>query len=305
MIKYGLLLIFSLFLHSVAGQEKKTVTYFQNDSIKLDLDLYIPKNKSDKKLPLVIFAHGGGFSGGERTSADSFCKYASESGFITATISYTLYMKGRKFSCDGQLTEKVKAIRIAVSEMWQATAYLLEHSEKYKIDTSKVFLAGISAGAEMGFHAAFWDYETMNLFSSNIPGNFKYAGFIGGSGAIMDLNLITLKNNIPMLLYHGNGDNTVPYAAAAHHYCKTDASGWLMLFGSYSVYQHLLTINESAALITYCGGGHEYSGHLFEKNPAPIITFINDVVAQKKFQSHVIVPTGKRNERSSAFHFCD
>jgi len=300
----GFLLAF-LFANSIQAQEMKTVTYFQNDSIKLDLDIYLPKNKDNKKLPVVLFAHGGGFSGGDRKSAESFCKYTANNGYIAVSMSYTLYMKGRKFSCDGQLTEKVKAIRIAVSEMWQATSFLIANADKYHIDTTKIFAAGISAGAEMGFHAAFWDYKTMNLFSSNLPENFKYAGFIGGSGAIMDLNLINEKTKMPMLLFHGNADVTVPYANAAHHYCKTDASGWLMLFGSYSVYNRLLELNSGVELVTFCGGGHEYSGYLFEKEPQYVVSFLNDIVAGKKMQSHTIIPTGKKSELSAAYKFCD
>ncbi|HMI07416.1 MAG TPA: hypothetical protein VK528_07715, partial [Flavobacterium sp.] len=60
-----------------------------------------------------------------------------------------------------------------------------------------------------------------------------------------------------------------------------------------------------ASLYTFCGGGHEYSGTLFEKTPEPILAFLNDVVAGKKFRNHTIVPTGKHNEKSAAYPFCD
>ncbi|MEO8532466.1 MAG: alpha/beta hydrolase fold domain-containing protein, partial [Flavobacterium sp.] len=197
-----LFLIFSL-TNVIHAQEVKTMTYFQNDTLQLDLDLYVPQRKSGDKIPLVIFAFGGGFSGGERTSEKEFGMFMAKNGYAVASISYSLYMKGKDFGCKGVLTEKIKAIQIGVSDMWQATSYLIENADKYNLDTSKIFISGISAGAEIGFHATYWDYKLMNLYKNNLPENFRYKGFMGGSGAIMDINLITKEKAIPMLLAHG------------------------------------------------------------------------------------------------------
>lgn len=297
--------LFLLSFYKGNAQKMTTLTYFQNDTIKLDLDLFLPAKTSGKKLPLLLYVHGGGFSGGERQSGHSLCRYLAQNGYASATITYTLYAKGRKFSCDGILSEKIKAFQYAVNDLWLATSFFIKNSEKYAIDTSKIFIAGSSAGAETVLHAAFWDFKTMNLYDNSLPAGFKYAGLVSGAGAIMDLNLITEKNIIPMFFFHGNGDTTVPYATAPHHYCKTNASGWLMLFGSYSIYNHIVSLDGSGALYTFCGGGHEYSGYLFEKEHHIVLNFLNDVSSGKKFQKHDIVPTGKKNELSATYKFCD
>ncbi|WP_306567436.1 alpha/beta hydrolase [Flavobacterium lindanitolerans] len=297
--------LFLLSFHVGNAQKMTTLTYFQNDTIKLDLDLFLPEKTSGKKLPLLLYVHGGGFSGGERQSGHSLCRYITQNGYASATITYTLYAKGKKFSCDGILSEKIKAFQYAVNDLWLATSFFIKNSEKYAIDTSKIFIAGSSAGAETVLHAAFWDFKTMNLYDNSLPAGFKYAGLVSGAGAIMDLNLITEKNIIPMFFFHGNGDTTVPYATAPHHYCKTNASGWLMLFGSYSIYNHIVSLDGSGALYTFCGGGHEYSGYLFEKEHHIVLNFLNDVSSGKKFQKHDIVPTGKKNELSATYKFCD
>lgn len=290
---------------SASAQKKQTLTYFQNDTLALQLDLYMPK-KVTKAVPLVIFVHGGGFSGGVREDGTDFCKMLAQNGYAAATISYTLYMKNKKFSCDGRLTEKVKAFQHGVSDLWLATEYFLRTAEKFKLDKTKFFIAGSSAGAETVLHAAFWPRDKMNLYPAvPLKADFKYAGLISGAGAMMDLNAITAKNKIPMFLFHGNGDGTVPYGTASHHYCKPNASGWLMLFGSYAIYNHLTALDASVALHTYCGGGHEYSAALFKKDSLQVVGFLNDVVSGKKFRSHTIVPTGKKNELSSAYSFCD
>ncbi|RZJ68069.1 MAG: alpha/beta hydrolase [Flavobacterium sp.] len=298
------LLIFLLFASSLHAQKMQTLTYFKNDTLQLDLDLYMPDKKPSGKLPLMLFVHGGGFSGGQRQNNAEFCKFLASRGYAAATISYTLYMKGKKFSCDGILPEKVKAFRFGANDLWLATSFFLTNADKYQIDASKIFISGSSAGGETVLHAAYWNRDEMKMYNHNLPPDFKYAGLVSGAGAIMDLNLITDKNIIPMFLFHGNGDKTVPYATAAHHYCKPDATGWLMLFGSYSIYNYAVSKNSSAELFTYCGGGHEYSGWLFEKEQQSIVDFLDATLAGKKIQSHTIVKTGKSNELSAAYDFC-
>lgn len=305
MKKYFIAFLLLLAAQAMVAQKMTTLTYFQNDTLKLDLDLFLPEKASSEKLPLLLYVHGGGFSGGERQSGYDLCRYLAKNGYASATITYTLYAKGKKFSCDGILSEKIKAFQYAVNDLWLATSFFIKNSAKYTIDTSKIFIAGSSAGAETVLHAAFWDFKTMNLYNNSLPENFRYAGLVSGAGAIMDLNLITQKNVIPMFFFHGNGDSTVPYGTAPHHYCKTNASGWLMLFGSYSIYNRLLEMNGSVSLYTFCGGGHEYSGYLFEKEQHHILNFLNNVSEGKKFQNHEIIATGKKNDKSAAYTFCD
>ncbi|WP_062544655.1 alpha/beta hydrolase fold domain-containing protein [Rufibacter tibetensis] len=287
------------------AQKFTTLTYYQDDTIKLELDLFLPqKTTSGQKLPLVIFEHGGGFSTGDRKDGHSFCSFLADRGYIAATISYTLYMKGKNYGCDGKLPEKIKAFQYAANDLWLATSFFLQNATKYKIDVNKIFLAGSSAGAEAALHAAFWEYKTMNLYPKvTLPATFKYAGVLSGAGALMDLNLITEKNMLPILLFHGSADPVVPYATAAHHTCPTNASNWLMLFGSYSIYQRLVEMQGHTKLVTYCGGAHEYSGELFHKNQQLLVDFLNEVLSNQKTQEHRIIATGKRNQQTKGYSF--
>lgn len=305
MKKYAILLFTILHFNNIHAQEIKTITYFKNDTLKLDLDLYLPQKKTSEKIPLILFAFGGGFSGGERTSEKEFGLFMAKNGYAVASISYSLYMKGKDFGCKGTLTEKIKAIQIGVSDMWQATSYLIENANQYNLDTSKIFISGISTGAEIGFHAVYWDYKLMNLYKNNLPENFRYKGFIGGSGAIMDINLITKEKAIPMLLAHGSNDSTVPYSAGSHRSCPTNSSGWLILFGSYAVYNHTKDLHKDIELITFCDGGHEFSGYLFHQGQQSVLNFVNDVLKGKKFESHIIIPSEKKITGSGKYLFCE
>ena len=107
-----------------------------------------------------------------------------------------------------------------------------------------------------------------------------------------------------MLLAHGSNDDTVPYAAGSHRSCPTNASGWLILFGSYAVYNQMQDLHKDIELITFCGGGHEFSGYLFHEGQQYVLDFVNDVLKGKKFQSHLIVPS-KSGKSSEKYLFCE
>lgn len=290
---------------AASAQDFKTLTYFVNDSTKLELDLFLPKEKSKEKLPLLIHVHGGGFAGGQRQDGHHICGYASQHGYAAATISYTLYMKGKNFSCGGQVPEKVKAFQIAANQLWQATLFFINNAEKYNIDITKIFISGSSAGAETALHAAYWNRDVMALYPTKLPATFKYAGLISGSGAIMDLNLITKDNLLPMLFFHGSVDPVVPYDVAAHHYCPTNASGWLMFFGGYAIFKHVAGSQGTARMVTYCGGGHDFSDEMFAKDQPGVVSFMDRVLKKEQFYEHSVVATGKSGDKDDKYGFCD
>ena len=271
---------------SLSAQDFQTLNYYEDDSIKLELDLFLPESNANAKVPLVIYAHGGGFSTGNRTGGHNLGKFLKEQNIAVASISYTLYMKDKSFSCDGELTEKIKAIQLASNQLWLSTEFFLNNQDKYNIDPAQLFLAGSSAGAEAVLHAVFWDREIMSLYDINLPEKFKYSGVISGAGAIMDLNLITQDSLIPVMMFHGDSDPVVPYATAAHHYCSTDASGWLMLFGSKSIYNHIMDLIGTVSLITYIEGTHSAAGAHFYQKQQPVYDFINQVIQGEVFQNH-------------------
>ncbi|RWW99682.1 alpha/beta hydrolase [Flavobacterium cerinum] len=304
MKKHVFLLLALISFSTTQAQDFKTLTYFINDTIELQLDLFLPKTKSKEKLPLIIHVHGGGFAIGTREWGHHISEYAATKDYAAASISYSLYMKDKNFSCDGSLPEKIKAIQIAANQLQQAVIFFNKNKDVFNIDTTKIFLSGSSAGAEAVLHAAFWDDKMMKIYRDRLPDGFKYAGVISGAGAIMDLNLINKNNLVPVLLFHGSADTTVPYATAAHHSCPPNSSGWLMLFGSYSIYNHIIALNGSTKLITYCGGAHEYSDKVFSKTPQMVIDFTNSVLNKEKQQSHTIIATGK-NKENNMYNFCD
>ena len=106
------------------------------------------------------------------------------------------------------------------------------------------------------------------------------------------------------MMFHGNADPLVPYGTAAHHFCPTNASGWLMLFGSYAVYEHLKSLDGDAFLITYCGGKHNYAGKHFYQEQTLVFDFLEKVKNKQHFQIHNIQPSDNPNASPSQYSFC-
>lgn len=281
--------LYCIFNFSTSAQDFQTFTYFQKDTLNLELDLFLPDTIIYEETPMVIYVHGGGFSKGDRGGGHKLALFLKERGIATASITYTLYMKGKSFGCDGLLPEKIKAIQIAANQLWLATGFLIKNKEKFNLDTTRLFIAGSSAGAETVLHAAFWDRKTMDLYGHQLPHSFKYAGVIAGAGAIMDLNLITEENLIPVMMFHGDQDKLVPYGTAAHHYCAPNSPGWLMLFGSYSIYEHISDLGRTVYLISFRGEGHNKAGAHFYQDQQPVYEFLMDISEKKHFQKHLEV----------------
>ena len=288
------------------GQEHnyETFTYFENDTMKLDLDLFRPDSGVDN-APLVIHVHGGGFSGGNRSHGQPFCRFLSENGIPAATISYSLSMKGKSFSCDGVLTEKIKAIQMAAHQTRIATLWFIKNAHDFGIDTNSIFLAGSSAGAEAVLQAAFMNPLEQGYFPDTLSASFHYAGIISGAGALLDINMITRNNQIPVLSYHGTCDPLVPYHIAPHHYCNQTASGYMMFFGSLAIHERLTSLNGSSQLMTYCNEGHKHAGTPFSEAEAPtVLDFIDRAMKGEKFSIHRVFKNEDICKMGVDFDFC-
>ena len=282
-----------------------TYTYAEKDSFKLDLDLYQPAFDTTENRPVLVYVHGGGFSGGQRNEPyiREFCKKVASYGYVTVSISYRLTRKGTAtaFGCDCPADEKLKTFQAAVEDLQDATYFLIERREQFGIDPHKIILAGSSAGAETVLNAGFQPPYCYGLDS----GPVAYAGVISMAGAIPDTSLIYNESAVPALLFHGTCDNLVPYATASHHYCSPGSPGYLMLSGSYSIAERLRKLGKPYWLYTVCGGNHAVSGTPMNDYFNEMIQFCNDfVLSHKKIQMHTVIE-GEHNCDYPAYNFCD
>ncbi len=267
--------------------ELQTHKYLKTDKKNLHLDIYQPVGDDRITRPVILFVHGGGFAGGARDEPEikEFCNNMAKRGIVAVSMSYTLTMKGRYFNCGISAKDKLVTFKKAGIEINEATNYLIENQNELRINPDSIVLAGSSAGAEAALHAAYWP-KTMKP----LPQNFKYAGLISMAGAIYNLDFITKETAIPMQLFHGTCDTSVPYGSASHHFCNEKDTGYLMLHGSGSIVEKLKELQKGYNLVTGCNDNHSWAGKPFKFYQDEIADFIaHDVVFKKFRQQHQII----------------
>lgn len=124
----------------IAFQESKpaqmqTLTYASRDGVDLLLDLYVPAKPIRRPAPLIVFLHGGGWSGGTRTTGPDFNRYFAQDGFAMASIEY-------------RLTPSV-TFPANVEDVRTAVRWLKANASTHGLDPQRICLWGTSAGGHL------------------------------------------------------------------------------------------------------------------------------------------------------------
>lgn len=292
-MKAPFLLLFLVFIFFAQAQVRyvddlfradkpQTVEYAFKENKSLKLDLYQPLNDTLKKRPIIIFMHGGGFSGGarDREAEQRFARTSARKGYVFASISYRLSRKGKEFNCTTPQAEKMETFRLAAEDVIDAVRFLMKNDSLYRIDTSKIILAGGSAGAEGILTAVYND----DLVFNNQPAyrNFEPAAVVSFGGAIPDIRYLVNSNAVPAVFFHGMKDNLVPFQTASHHLCAEEQPGYFILSGARDMADRLKTLNQSYMICAFRNLGHEAANVPFEFLGI-VYQFLNDVVVENKF----------------------
>ena len=283
----------------------ETYTYAFKDNQSLDLDAYFPAFDDQAKRPLIIYVHGGGFSGGKRDGAgtQAFCRKLAQRGYVAGSITYRLTRKGTEtaFGCDCPAVDKLNTFNKAVEDIQDATFFMIKNRDKMGIDPQKIILSGSSAGAEAVLNAAYQPPYCYDLDS----GPVSYAGVISMAGAIPDTSRIYKGSAVPSLLFHGTCDNLVPYASAPHHYCKESQPGYLILHGAYTISEKLKKVGTPYWLYSYCNAAHEIAGNPMTANFNEIIDFCYSFILNNGTEQRItVMKTDKKPCEYQTFNFC-
>ena len=262
-----------------AVQEVQTLIYATKAGEDLVIDLYQPKNAGEN-TPLIIFMHGGGFSGGSPKNPQEvkFAQIAASKGYSVGLISYRLTRKGKSFGCDFEAEGKIKTFRMAAEDFMDAAKFMRKNADKYNIDKDKIIVGGSSAGAEAVLNAIF--NPDIMFDNAERYSDLKFSAVLSLAGALVDVRYLNEKNAIPGIFFHGTVDNLVPYGTAPHHYCENTQPGYLILDGSETIVNRLDELNASYLLYTIQDAGHEISGMPFDHLPQ-VFEFLKSVVFNK------------------------
>lgn len=260
----------------------QTHTYAMKNGENLNLDIYAPHSDNKTNRALIIYIHGGGFSGGERDNKDavSFCKELAKYGYLAVSASYRLTLKGEPagFGCDCPAVDKLNTFQMAVEDIQDAVFWLIERHEEFHFNPQQIILSGSSAGAETALNTAYQPPVCFGLES----GPVSFAGVISFAGAIPDLDRIYEESAVPSLFFHGTCDELVPYSTSPHRYCDESKPGYLILHGPHAIAQKFDELKKPYWFHTTCGGNHGIASYPMKHYFNEIIDFCYQFVILKK-----------------------
>lgn len=196
-----------------------TYMFEKRDTCELFLDVYNPAPGSyttymGLEKPTVIFMFGGGFIKGTRDNEGyhKWFRQMTENGYRVISIDYRLGLKGSSKVGIAQVNILDKAIHMAVEDLFSATAFIIDNAEQLGVNPENIVISGSSAGAIAVMQA---EYELCNRAEAAaiLPKDFKYAGVMSFSGAILSRKglLDYAEKPCPTLMLHGTADKLVPY----------------------------------------------------------------------------------------------
>ena len=269
----------------------------------LYLDFYEPEGDTLSARPLVITVFGGAFVAGSRDYADmvEYCTRLAKHGYAAASIDYRLLSL---WSINA--TSLIRDAYMAAQDVSSAIRFFKYHCDEYRIDTEQVFLLGNSAGSIAILCELFMDederpaetFEEPDLGSMHSSGFEEYAGVspaVAGAipqwGGVMDLDVISEEEYVPLCMIHGTEDTNVPYDSG---YCYNGMLPGVMpyMYGSHPIAGRL----DEIGITDYEFHPFEGEGHAFYFVPL-LYTLIEEKfdacfsITRDFLYNHLVFPT--------------
>lgn len=114
----------------------------------LYLNIWIPENETEEKLPVAVYVHGGAFLGGAGSNLPFVCDHLAKAGVIIVTINYRL--GGFGFLCHpllGVEGENEAGGNYGLWDQLAAFEWVKENIECFGGDSHNITAFGQSAGA--------------------------------------------------------------------------------------------------------------------------------------------------------------
>ncbi len=158
-------------------------TYIYDEDKQLKLDFYPTTLIHSRPMPLILYAHGGGWVGGSRKNIPPAILAQLDRGYTIASISYSLMPKHK--------------YPTPINDIVGAFKWIQDHHDELGIDPHRIIGWGLSAGAQIINYAAI----QKNLFA----GVISWYGF--SDLVIEDANYF---HRITRLLIHNYSNGAQP-----------------------------------------------------------------------------------------------
>lgn len=105
------------------------------------LDVYFPESvRAERGLPTIVWVHGGGWIAGNKDQIENYARILAAHSYTVITVNYAL-APGKKYPTP-------------VRQLARALAHVQTHAARLRVDASRLFLAGDSAGAQIAAQMA-------------------------------------------------------------------------------------------------------------------------------------------------------
>lgn len=131
-----------------------------------------------KQKPLFIYIHGGGFVSGDKSVCRYYCYEYAQRGYAAMNINY-------QFAPEAKHPDQLRQI-------FSAIEHLLDRADEYNIDTSRVVVAGESAGAYFSTYVA--GISKKRKYYKYFGIDFKYADTFSVSACVLICGIYRLKD---------------------------------------------------------------------------------------------------------------
>ena len=136
---YAFTILFALTMTGCAVQKTKDINYLpqtaQNNVSQPTLNVFAPKKAHGKKLPVLLFVHGGNWNSGNKNQYGFYGRNFAKKDVVTVLPDYTL-------SPDADYNEMAQQIAAVIQ-------WTKQNIEKYNGDPSQIFITGHSAGGQL------------------------------------------------------------------------------------------------------------------------------------------------------------
>lgn len=234
----------------------------QGNNQVLKFDLFEPAEDNQNNRPLLIAIHGGGFIEGTKENPGTvrICETMTKKGYVTMTINYRLGYEQPK-------NEKTfsEAVWRAQQDLRAAIRFTKANAAKLKIDASKIFILGGSAGAVTCLNVAYLNSDEVPSIINqtkwgSIEGNSGNLGFSSSVKAVISIagglsNPAIIKSgDVPVAFIHSNQDPVVPYNQGL------DDNGFY-LYGSFYLNNYIKNLGITTDLLTYNSDNHSTAAY--------------------------------------------
>ena len=244
------------------------INSLKKKDLDLCMDIYIPKNDTVEKRPLMMFIHGGAFFIGDKATLpyQTLCNHFASLGYICVSINYRMGYKMNSKAIE-------RAAYQATQDAHAAMRYLLSKKDIYRIDPDYLFVGGASAGSITAMNLAYMrnhnrpkssysslfseDLGSLESSGNKIYSKFRIKGVANMWGTMNDLDMLE-NAKVPIISFHGDKDDVLPYGYGYPFMVIGDLQKVLFdkMYGSSCIHERALELGIRSELHTFNGKGH-------------------------------------------------